>query len=78
MSDRRDIASGALGKVSVSCPILVLHVISDWNENISGRHIRFMKGKRLDETANIWRKDIALRNRCPEILPETTKEKLNS
>lgn len=47
---------------------LYYNVISDWDENISGRHIRFMEDERLGETANIWRKDIALRNRCPEII----------
>ena len=28
------------------------------------------------ETANIWRKDTALRNRCLEIFPDTFKVKL--
>lgn len=57
---------------------LYYNVISDWNENISGRHIRFMKDERLGETVNIWKRDIALRNRCPKILPEAIKVKLKS
>lgn len=56
-TDWRDVSSGVLEKVSVFALLLYYNVISDWNENINGRHIRFMEDERLDETANIWRKD---------------------
>lgn len=63
MSDWREVSSSVLEKISVSALFLYYNVINNWNENINGRHIRFMEDKRLEETANIWRKDIVLRNR---------------
>lgn len=76
MSDWRDVSSGVLEKVSVFALSLHYDLISEWNEDIHGRHIRFMEDERLDETANIWRKDTALRNRCPEIFSDAIKMKL--
>lgn len=72
----REVSSGVLEKVSVLALLLYYSLISEWNEDINGRHIRFMGDKRLRETANIWRKDTALRNRCLEIFPDTIKVKL--
>lgn len=63
MSDWREVSSGVLERISVSALFLYYNVINNWNENIHGRHIRFMEDRRLEKTANIWRKDIMLRNR---------------
>lgn len=63
MSEWREVSSDVLEKVSVFILFLYYNVISDWNENINGRYIRFMEDKRLEEVANIWGKDLALRNR---------------
>lgn len=73
----REVSSSVLEKVSVFALFLYYSVISDWNENINGRHIKFMEDKGLEEIANIWRKDIALRNRWPEKFPKTIKVKLD-
>lgn len=54
MSDWRESSGSIFEKVFA---ILYYNAINDWNKTKNGRHIRFMVAKRLEDLANIWKKD---------------------